>query len=480
MVCIKFGAKLSKKQIEGLVKQIKFYCCCNAIIIPFFMIKEFTQFVKDNQLFDENNKVLLAISGGIDSVAMLRCFKDAEICAFGVAHCNFALRGEDSDADEEFVKKMAKRVKAPFHSHVFDTQAFAEKEKISIQMAARQLRYAWFAQLMDDYGYDYVATAHHKNDALETVLFNLTKGTGIAGLHGIKHKFGKLVRPILFADKEMIMDFVAQKQLAWREDSSNESVKYARNLIRHEVVPVLKQVNPDLENTFQNTIERIAQVEEVYLAHVAKIEQKAVKKVNSNIFIDMEMLMLEKVNAVVLHDLIKRYGFNFIQAKDIQTKLLEGAGKIFESPTHQLNIDREALVISPKDLSSFLPVAIFRDQQEFKDGRLWLKFSDEAADGFKISANKRIAALDLDKLTFPLEIRKWQHGDFFFPLGMKKKKKLSDFMIDEKIPLNLKREVLLLTSGNAIAWVIGHRIDDRFKITNETKNVLKVQYNVPT
>ena len=439
------------------------------------MVKEFTQFVKENQLFDERNKVLLAISGGIDSIAMLRCFKDAGICSFGVAHCNFALRGEDSDADEEFVKKLAKRTKVPFHSHVFDTQAFAEKEKISIQMAARQLRYAWFARLMADYGYDYVATAHHKNDALETVLFNLVKGTGIAGLHGIKHKSGNVVRPILFADKETIMDFVAEKQLAWREDSSNESRKYARNLIRHEVVPVLKKVNPDLENTFQHTAERIAQVEEIYLAHVAKVEQRAVQKEGSNIFINMELLTADKANAVVLHDLIKRYGFNFIQAKDIWTKLLEGAGRIFESPTHQLNIDRAALVISPKDLSDFLPVAVFQNQEEFKDGRLWLKFSQESADGFKISGNKRIAALDLDKLTFPLEIRKWQHGDFFFPLGMKKKKKLSDFMIDEKIPLNLKREVFLLTSGNAVVWVVGHRIDDRFKITSETKRVMKAQ-----
>lgn len=439
------------------------------------MVKEFIQFVQDQQLFDENSRVLLAISGGIDSVAMLRCFQEAQFCSFGVAHCNFGLRGDDSDMDEEFVKKLAKRAKVSFHSHVFDTQAFAEKEKISIQMAARQLRYAWFAQLIADYGYDYVATAHHKNDALETVLFNLAKGTGIAGLHGIKCKTGNVVRPLLFADKEMIMDFVAQKQLAWREDSSNESTKYSRNLIRHEVVPVLKKVNPDLENTFRNTAERIAQVEEVYLAHVAKIEQKAVQHEGNNVFIDIEVLRAEKTNAVVFHDLVKRYGFNFVQAKDIQSKLLEGAGKIFESPTHQLNIDRESVVISPKDMSAFLPVAIFRDQEEFKDERLWLRFSQEVADGFKISADKRIAALDLDKLTFPLEIRKWQHGDFFFPLGMKKKKKLSDFMIDEKIPLNLKREVLLLTSGNAVAWVIGHRIDDRFKITSETQRVMKAQ-----
>lgn len=439
------------------------------------MIDDFIKYIHEHQLFQPDDKVLLAVSGGIDSVAMLACFKEAGLCEFGVAHCNFGLRGTDSDADEVFVKKLSKKAKVIFHSHAFDTEAFAAQEKISIQMAARELRYTWFEKLMKDHGYTYIATAHHKNDALETVLFNLAKGTGIAGLHGIKKKAGKIIRPMLFADKASILDFVAQKHLAWREDSSNESIKYARNLIRHEVVPVLKQINPDLENTFHNTMERIAQVEEVFLEHAQQLANKAIRCEGDHVYIDLKVLQTEKVNAVLLHEIIKNYGFNFLQAQELHVRLFQGAGKVFETPTYRLNIDRDALIISPKDLSDFIPIAIFKDQEEFTNKALRLLFSTIERREYKISSNKKVAALDLDKLEFPLAIRKWQHGDFFFPLGMKKKKKLSDFMIDEKIPLNLKERVFLLTSGNAIVWVIGHRIDDRFKITEETQKVFKAQ-----
>lgn len=443
------------------------------------MTNEFIQYISENKLFDSYDKVLLAVSGGIDSVAMLQCFKEAGLCEFGVAHCNFGLRGEDSDADEAFVKKLAKRAKVTFHSHFFDTEAFAEQEKISIQMAARELRYTWFEKLMKDHSYTYVATAHHQNDVLETVLFNLTKGTGIAGLHGIKKKAGKTIRPMLFADKAWIQDFIAQKHLAWREDNSNESIKYSRNLIRHEVIPILKQINPDLENTFQHTIERIAQVEEVFLERVQLLAEKAIRKEEDHVYINLKVLHTEKVNAVLLFELIKSFGFNFVQSKELHIRLSQGAGKVFESPTHRLNIDRNMLIISPKDLSDFIPATIFKDQEEFKNNFLQLLFTEEERAGYKITSNKKIAALDMDKLSFPLEIRKWQHGDFFFPLGMKKKKKLSDFMIDEKIPLNLKERVFLLTSGNAVVWVIGHRIDDRFKITEETTKVFKAQIVQP-
>lgn len=439
------------------------------------MTDQFIQYINDHHLFGPQDKVLLAVSGGMDSVAMLQCFKEAQVCDFGVAHCNFGLREEDSDADEAFVKKLAKKAKASFHSHAFETTAFAAQEKISIQMAARQLRYAWFKQVMEDHDYDYLATAHHRNDVLETVLFNLTKGTGIAGLHGIKNKTGKIIRPMLFADKEDILDFIARKNLAWREDSSNASVKYARNLIRHEVIPVLKKVNPDLEHTFQHTVDRIAQVEEVFLERVAQIAKKAFRKAEGNLYIDLQVLKDEQVNPIFLYELIKAYGFNFTQASDLYERLFQGAGKLFDSPTHRLNIDREALIISSRDLSDFIPASIFKDQKEYQGRELHLRFSTQEVEEFKIPNNKKIAALDLDKLKFPLGIRKWHRGDHFFPLGMKKKKKLSDFMIDEKIPLNLKERVLLLTSGEAIVWVIGHRIDDRFKITEATKHVFKAQ-----
>lgn len=439
------------------------------------MVQKFIAYINEKGLFNPENKILLAVSGGLDSVAMLQCFKDAGIANFGVAHCNFGLRGEESDEDELFVKKLAKRAKATFHSHFFETEAFAKQEKISTQMAARQLRYSWFEKLKETYGYDYIATAHHRNDSLETVLFNMVKGTGIAGLHGISPKSGDIIRPLLFADKEAILDFVAEKQLSWREDSSNESIKYSRNIIRLEVVPVLKKINPDLENSFQHTIDRIQQVEALYYKTIEDLVLKAVEKKGKDVFIDLELLEAEKVGSAMLWELIKPYGFNYVQAKEILERLFNGAGKIFDAPTYRLNIDREYLILSPKQHEYFFPTAILLDQNQYESEDLRLSFATVASEGFKITSNKRIAALDFDRLKFPLELRKWQRGDVFFPLGMKQKKKLSDFMIDEKIPLNLKERVFVLTSEGKIVWVIGYRLDDRFKITEKTKTVFKVQ-----
>ena len=439
------------------------------------MVQKFIAYINEKGLFMPENKILLAVSGGIDSVAMLQCFKDAGVYNFGVAHCNFGLRGEESDEDELFVKKLAKRAKVTFHSHFFETDAFANQEKISIQMAARQLRYTWFEKLKEAYGYDYIATAHHRNDSLETVLFNLVKGTGIAGLHGISPKSGDIVRPLLFADKEAILDFVAEKQLSWREDSSNESVKYSRNIIRHEVVPVLKKINPDLENSFQHTVDRIQQVEALYDKTIESLAAKAVEKKGKDVYIDLGLLKSEDIGSAMLWELIKPYGFNYVQAKEIFERLFDGAGKIFDAPTYRLNIDREHLILSPSQLGDFFPSPIQLGQKTYENENLALNFATVTSEGFKITSNKKTAALDFELLKFPLELRKWQRGDVFFPLGMKQKKKLSDFMIDEKIPLNLKERVFVLTSEGKIVWVIGYRLDDRFKITENTKTVFRVQ-----
>ncbi len=439
------------------------------------MVQRFIEFITEKKLFSPEDKVLLAVSGGIDSVAMLQCFKDAGCYNYGIAHCNFGLRGDESDEDALFVQKLAKKAKVPFHTHQFDTENFAAQEKVSIQMAARQLRYAWFKKVMKDYGYSFLATAHHKNDTFETVLFNLVRGTGISGLHGISSKSGEVVRPLLFADKEMIMDFVAQKNLSWREDSSNSSIKYARNSLRNEVVPVLKKINPDLENTFDHTLERLLQVEAVFFDALKIVTDEAVERKENDVYIALDVLKRKNVSAVMLWEILKEYGYSYVQSKDVAARMFEGAGRIFESSTYQLNVDREHLIISPKKNIEFFPSPVYENQLKFLSDALTLHFTTEKAKGFKITSQKNIAALDYDKLVFPLEVRKWQRGDVFFPLGMKQKKKLSDFMIDEKIPLNLKERVFVLTSNNAIVWVVGHRIDDRYKIADATERVLKVQ-----
>ena len=224
------------------------------------MLKKFQNYIAAEQLFDLQDSVLLAVSGGMDSVVMAHLFFKAKF-KFAIAHCNFGLRGEEADADEKFVKKLARKYKVPYFSEHFDTQAFADQEKISVQMAARVLRYEWFEKIRKEQQFQYLATGHHLNDMVETVLFNLTRGTGISGLHGILPKQDTLIRPMLFADKEMIYEYVVKNELLWREDSSNQSVKYQRNLIRNEIVPLLKNINPNLENTIRQTIEKVTGVE---------------------------------------------------------------------------------------------------------------------------------------------------------------------------------------------------------------------------
>ncbi len=238
------------------------------------MLKPFLTYIAEKALFLPEDTILLAVSGGMDSVVMAHLFHKAKF-KFAMAHCNFGLRGEESDADEAFVKKLAKKYKVPFYTEQFETEAFARLEKISVQMAARMLRYEWFGKLLREAGFAYLATAHHQNDTLETVLFNLTRGTGISGLHGISPSRGRVIRPLLFADREMIYDFVVENQLAWREDSSNQSSKYHRNLIRNEVVPLLKQINPGLEGTIAQTAAKISAVEHIYESELDTNETSA-------------------------------------------------------------------------------------------------------------------------------------------------------------------------------------------------------------
>lgn len=437
------------------------------------MIENFLRFVEENQLFDKEEKILLAVSGGIDSVVMAALFDKAGF-NFGIAHCNFALRGEESDADENFVKKIARRYKVDFYVNYFETKAFAEAEGISTQMAARYLRYEWFENLRKKEGYAYIATAHHQNDTMETVLYNLTKGTGISGLHGILPKNGLIIRPMMFAAKEMIQDYVATYQLAWREDSSNESTKYSRNLIRHEVIPSLKQINPDLENTVQHTVERVRAVEHLFEQKVKEVKREILKDSNQEVFLDIAKIRALSEAEIILFELLKPYNFNYIQAREIVSRLDQGSGKVFVSPTHRLNIDRTLLIITPKALKSFQSREVNITDPEFENEFFKLGFEIVDNIDYKLSKDKNNAALDFDRLKFPLKIRKWKEGDWFCPLGMSRRKKLSDFMIDEKIPLTLKERVFVMTSGDSIVWVIGHRIDDRFKINPKTKRIFQI------
>jgi len=443
------------------------------------MLVDFLTFVNTHRLFKDEERILLAVSGGIDSVVMSELFhlaaKGHHFSGFAIAHANFGLRAEESDADELFVKKLARKYKVPFYSENFDTQGYADQQGISIQMAARLLRYRWFDELLLREGYDYLATAHHQNDILETVLLNLTRGTGIAGLHGIRPKSGRVIRPLSFASKETIYDFLVEKQLVWREDRSNESNKYQRNLIRHEVVPLLKQINPNLEQTIGQTVEKVRAVENLFEEQMERLRGQWVRTEGHTRFIDFRPLQSASEPLIRLYELLRPFQFSYAQAGEILEARDKEPGKTFLSPTYTLVKDRTELVITPQPISEFASATLEAGQTRFENEHLKLSLQTLPRKGFKVPPSENIACLDAASLQSPLKLRKWKEGDWFCPLGMNGKKKLSDFLIDEKVPLNLKANVWVLTSNGSIAWIIGHRIDNRFKLSDKTEQVLVVK-----
>ena len=438
------------------------------------MINDFLEFTSNNALYKPNDHILLAVSGGKDSVAMVHLFAKTNQ-KFSIAHCNFGLRYDESDGDERFVASMAKHYGVDFHSRSFETEQEAEKRGVSIQMAARDLRYEWFGELMHSNGFDYLATAHHQNDSFETVLFNLIKGTGIAGLHGIPIKREYFIRPLSFATRTQIDNFVEQNNLFWREDSSNYSSTYHRNLIRNEVVPLLKQINPRLDHTFADTLKRIQAIEKVYNGYLKDLSSQIIERSGEHLIIHFKSLQDSEHPELPIYDIIRPYGFTFKQALSLITKL-DDVGKVFDSQTHRINVDRDRLILSPILKKSGHSVLISGDNGSWVNSHWGLKWNKKSRKEYRIKASNEMAALDFDKLKFPLRMRLWREGDFFYPLGMDHKKKISDFLIDQKIPLNLKDETYVIADiDGEIVWVVGLRIDNRFKLTEGSQQVFEIQ-----
>jgi tRNA(Ile)-lysidine synthase len=433
-----------------------------------FMLEDFIHFVQKENLFQPDQKILIAVSGGIDSVVLSKLFSLAKF-KFGIAHVNFSLRGEESLADEVFVKKFAKTLKVPYHTICFDTNAFAAQEKISTQMAARILRYQWFEEIRLQEGYDFIATGHHQLDSAETMLINLVRGTGIAGFHGIPIKSGNLIRPLSFASQEAIFDFVVANKLAWREDSSNESTKYQRNFIRHEIMPKFQELNTNFEQTLASTSQKIKGIEAWMQAELHEFTSEYCTVDAAGNTTVKRPSISAKYN-VLLTELLLKFNFNSTSIEAILQA--DKVGALFESPSHSLNIDRDQWIVTLKSQAEYKPIVITEEDEVIQIGNQELHiFIEERTANWKAITDPNVACLDADTLDFPLEIRKVQDGDWFCPLGMNQKKLISDFLTDKKVPLAIKKNTQILLSKGSVAWILGQRIDNRNKVTDKTELV---------
>jgi tRNA(Ile)-lysidine synthase len=419
-------------------------------------------------------QLLLAVSGGVDSVVLTDLIFNAGF-SFSIAHCNFQLREEESERDEGFVRKLAEKYGVPVHVKKFDTLQFAGQNKLGIQEAARKLRYDWFTQLIDSQlstANCQLVTAHHADDNVETVLFNIFRGTGISGLHGILPRQGNIIRPLLFARREDILQYAKEKQLEWVEDSSNESTKYTRNYIRHEILPMLKQVFPAVTENISNSIERWREGEELYEQALALHRGKLCETKGNEVHIPVLKLKKASPLKTIVFGIIKDFGFSSSQAPEVIGLLESESGKYVASASHRIIRNRSWLIITPNKTAGAANILIEEGEKKivFSEGEVEL----DMVANCQPSAVNTVATLDASAIRFPLVLRKWKQGDYFYPLGMRKKKKISRFLIDQKIPLHDKEKVWVIESDKKILWIIGHRIDDRFKITQSTGKVLRL------
>ncbi|CAM4131046.1 tRNA lysidine(34) synthetase TilS [Flavobacterium weaverense] len=434
------------------------------------MLQKFQNHLSHNFQFLTGKKLLLATSGGIDSMVMLSLFQQLDY-KIAIAHCNFQLRGVDSFSDQNFVKDYATENEIPVFITQFDTTAFAEDYKVSTQVAARELRYNWFYELAETEDYDYILTAHHADDNLETFLINLSRGTGLDGLTGIPEQNEKVVRPLLAFSQKELADYAELHNVQWREDSSNASDKYLRNKIRHHLVPMLKELNPNFLSSFTTTQTYLQDAKDMVEDATIMVYQQVASQEEDKITFDLKKLLKLPNYKSYLYQWLNEFGFSAWE--DIYDLVNSQSGKFVYAPEYRLLKDRETLILSPfyyvNEKEEFLITA----DQKVVNVPLNMTFSSAAE--MTIVSNKTIF-VDSDKLDYPLVLRRWNEGDQFQPFGMDgKSKKLSKFFKDEKLSLLEKEKIWLLCSNDNIVWVIGLRQDERFKIKNTTKNIIKIE-----
>ena len=417
----------------------------------------------------KGKKLLLATSGGIDSMVLVHLLLKLN-SKVGIAHCNFKLRGNESDADENFVKQFAKENQIPFHTISFQTEKYATENKLSIQLAARKLRYDWFNEVLEKENYDYLLTAHHLDDQVETFLINFTRGTGLEGLTGIPSQNGKIIRPLLPFSREEIENYTKENQISWREDSSNASDKYLRNKMRHAIIPILKELNPSFLASFQKTLNHLNETNNLSEDASKMVYEKVVEEFDDKIEINIQQLLQFNNYKSYLYQWLKEYGFT--SWEDIFDLVSAQSGKQVFSETHVVLKDREKLIVFSQSKNEELQEYFINEK--VKTLKVPLNISLCKVDNISNTTNN-IIFVDEDKIQFPLVVRKKQEGDIFQPSGMEGKKKLSKYFKDEKYSLIDKEKQWILASNNTIVWIIGKRADQRFLAHETTQNIIKIE-----
>ena len=436
------------------------------------MLDQFKQHIA--QKFPEifNGKTLLAVSGGVDSMVLLHLYFALKL-DFAVAHCNFQLRGTQSDLDEKLVADFCIKNNIPFFVERFDTMQIVEARKLSIQIAARELRYNWFKQICIDQNYQFIATAHHLDDQAETFLINFTRGTGIDGLVGIPEKNENIIRPLLSFSREDILKYAIENEIAWREDQSNASTKYLRNKMRHLVLPVLKEENAEFLKSFQNTLNHLKQAQLLANDAVAFFEKECVKMKDEQLEIDLEKTENFNNKKHYLLQILKRYGFSSID--EIEKICISDAGKVLKNEQYTILKDRKKLIVF-EEKSVLKHVFYIKSKDDVLNLPFLMNISEVETEEF--NTDKRTIFVNSNLLKWPLVLRRKKTGDYFQPFGMNGIKKVSKFFKDEKLSKIQKDNTWILENGDGkIIWIVGLRADDRFKITSNNQKNYKITLN---
>lgn len=435
------------------------------------MKEQIQQYIIQHQLLSGEKPVVVGISGGADSVALLHILVSLGYKCIA-AHCNFNLRGDESFRDEQFTIDFTKRLQVPLCKISFETNKYAQENRLSVEMAARELRYRWFEELLNTYDADAVAVAHHRDDSVETLLINLTRGSGLTGLTGIKPKNGNVVRPLLCVSREDIYAYIENNGLEYVTDSSNSSDIYTRNFIRLKVIPLLEEINPSVKASLARTANHLYDASLIYNHSI----EEARKVIIQNNRLSISALLSFPAPATILYEMLKPYGFSRTVCESIFTVLDKDSGKIFYSSTHRLLKDRSDLLI---DVLSGEESKAYLINLEDDNVDLPVELKPEIVvikEDYQIEKDRKFAYFDFDKLSFPLVLRHWQEGDWFVPFGMKGKKKISDYFSDKKFSLFDKEKTWLLCSGQDVIWIVGERTDNRYRIEKTTKRVLKLKF----